>query len=66
MSREAKPLDLNALKAHEDRVVKALEPWPRIERLIALRYLRTLLGVPIDDTQHEIMAEYKKELAGGK
>jgi hypothetical protein len=53
-------MDLGILKAHEDRVVKCLEPLPRIEQLIALRYLRTLLGVSIDQTGTEIMTEFRK------
>ena len=53
-------MDLNKLRAYEDRVVKAVEAMPRIEQLIALRYLRTLLGVSIEDTQLEIAKEFKK------
>lgn len=56
-------MDLTALKLHEDNVTKLLDPLPRIEQLIALRYLRTLLGVAIDETQYEIMQEYRKETA---
>lgn len=55
-------MDLDRLKEHENHVIKALESMPRIEHLIALRYLRTLLGVSIADTQAEIMNEYRKEL----
>lgn len=59
-------MDLHKLREHEDRALKMLEPLTRIEQLIALRYLRTLLGVPIDQTQREIMDEYRRELKGAQ
>jgi len=57
-------MDLTKLRAYEDRAVKVVETLPRIEQLIALRYLRTLLGVAIEDTQREIVKEFKK-IEGG-
>ena len=55
-------MDLTLLRVHEDAVVKVLEPMSRIRQLIALRYLRNLLEISIEDTGHEIMKEYRKEL----
>ncbi len=51
------------LREHEDAVVALLDPMPRIRRLIALRQLRTLLGVPIEDTAREISMELKQEMS---
>ena len=55
-------MNLEKLRAHEDRVTIIVNNWPRIEQLIALRYLRTLLGVAIENTGPEIIREYTKEL----
>lgn len=56
--------DLMMLRLHEDKVTATIEVMPRIEKLIALKYLRMLLGVAIEDTGREIMEEYRKELKG--
>lgn len=55
--------ELAALRAHEDAVTTRLDVMPRIEQLIALRYLRALLGVAIEDTGREISKELRKEMA---
>jgi len=48
------------LKEHEDKVVAGIEKWSRLEQIIALRYLPTLLGIKISDTQYELAKEYNK------
>ena len=55
-------MDLAALKAHENNVKEKIDPLPRIERCIALKYLRTLLNLDSTMTDIEIEKLYREEM----
>ena len=53
-------VDLAKVIEDETYVKKTLDEWSRGRQLIALRYLRGLLGIPIDETYRAIEKEYQK------
>ena len=54
-------MNLDALKAHENNVKEKIDPLPRIEKGIALKYLRTLLNLDTTMTDIEIEKLYREE-----
>jgi len=59
-------MDLLKLKQHEDHMKMAVDPLPRIEQLIALNYLRRVIGLNEDMTDRTIEKEYREELKKSK
>ena len=55
-------MDFQILKAHENNVKEKIDPLPRIERVIALKYLRTLLNLDSTMTDIEIEKLYREEM----
>ena len=55
-------MDLTALKKHDDNVREKIDPLPRIEQLIALKYLRVLIGLDTTMTDIEIEKLYREEM----
>ena len=58
-------MDLAAMKRHDDNVREKIDPLPRIEKAIALKYLRTLLNLDTTMTDIEIEKLYREEMRSG-
>ena len=55
-------MDLEPLKRHENNVREKIDPLPRIEKVIALKYLRALLNLDSTMTDIEIEKLYREEM----
>ena len=50
------------MKRHDDNVKEKIDPLPRIEKVIALKYLRALIGLDSTMVDIEIEKLYREEM----